>query len=313
MVTDRSGGARVAILLSTYNGERFLAEQLASLAAQTYQDWVLFWRDDGSTDGTSEVLREFSASLGPGRSVRVEEGSRIGHTPSFLRVLNAATAESFDAFAFADQDDVWLPDKLARGTNALGTIPVDTPALYCARQVFVDDALVRIGLSCRLKRAPGFPAALTQNVATGCTLMLNRSAARLVSGSQPPPGSYHDWWSYLLVAAAGGRVLADEKPTVLYRQHAGNLVGAPPSVPRRALAALRRGPGVFMNVFRQQVVALAEQPHLLSDGSREQVQAVAASLRGGMLDRMRVLRRTRGLYRQTWAETLLFRAWFLIG
>jgi glycosyltransferase involved in cell wall biosynthesis len=313
MVTDRSGGARVAILLSTYNGERFLAEQLASLAAQTHRDWVLFWRDDGSTDRTPELMREFSDDVGDGRSVRVDGDTRIGHTPSFLRVLNAAAAASFDAFAFADQDDVWLPEKLERGVRALGMAPVETPALYCARQVFVDDALVRIGISCRLKRAPGFPAALTQNIATGCTLMLNHAAAALVSRSRPPSSSYHDWWSYVLVTAAGGRVLADEKPSVLYRQHGDNLVGAPPSMPRRAFAALRRGPGVFMNVFRQQVAALAEQPHLLSDASREQVQAVAAGLRGGVWDRMRVLRRTRGLYRQTWPETLLFRAWFLIG
>ncbi len=313
MVTDRSGGARVAILLSTYNGERFLAEQLASLAAQTHRDWVLFWRDDGSTDGTPGLLRDFAAGPGHGRSMQVEGGTRIGPTPSFLRVLAAAVAMGFDAVAFADQDDVWLPDKLARGMRALAVASVETPALYCARQVFVDEALARIGLSCRLKRAPGFPAALTQNVATGCTLMLNRPAASLVSRSRPPSSSYHDWWSYALVTAAGGRVLADEKPSVLYRQHGGNLVGAPPSMPRRALGALRRGPGVFMNVFRQQVLALAEQPHLLSDASREQVQAVAASLRGGVLDRMRVLRRTRGLYRQTWPETLLFKAWFLIG
>jgi glycosyltransferase involved in cell wall biosynthesis len=313
MVTDRPGGARVAVLLSTCNGERFLAEQLDSLAGQTHRDWVLFWRDDGSTDGTPGLLREFAAGPGHGRSVQVDGGTRIGATPSFLRVLGRAVAHDFDAFAFADQDDVWLPDKLARGARTLGMAPVETPALYCARQVFVDEALARIGISCRLKRAPGFPAALTQNVATGCTLMLNRAAAALVMRSRPPPGSYHDWWSYLLVAAAGGRVLADEKPSVLYRQHDANLVGAPPSMPRRGLAALRRGPGVFMNVFRQQVVALAEQPHLLSDASREQIQAVAASLRGGVLDRMRVLRRTRGLCRQTWPETLLFRAWFLIG
>ena len=313
MVIDRSGGPRVAILLSTYNGERFLAEQLASLAAQTHRDWVLFWRDDGSTDGTSGLLRDFAAGPAHGRSVQVDGGTRIGPTPSFLRVLSAAAAASFDAFAFADQDDVWLPDKLARGARALGLAPLDTPALYCARQVFVNEALSRIGISCRLRRAPGFPAALTQNIATGCTLMLNHAAAALVSRSRPPPGSHHDWWSYLLVAAAGGKILADDTPSVLYRQHGRNLVGAPPSMPRRALGALRRGPDVFMNVFRQQVVALAEQPHLLSDGSRDQVQAVAASLRGGVLDRMRVLRRTRGLYRQTWPETLLFRAWFLIG
>jgi hypothetical protein len=197
--------------------------------------------------------------------------------------------------------------------RALGMAPFETPALYFARQVFVDEALARIGISCRLKHAPGFPAALTQNVATGCTMMMNRPAAALIARSRPPSSSHHDWWCYLLVAAAEGRVLADEKPSVLYRQHRGNLVGAPLSMPRRAVAALRRGPDVFMNVFRQQVLALAEQPHLLSDASRVQIQAVAESLRGGVMDRLRVLRRTSGLHRQTWPETLLFKAWFLIG
>ncbi len=313
MITDLSGGARVAILLSTYNGERFLAEQLDSLAAQTHRDWVLFWRDDGSTDRTPEVLREFAACAGSGRAAQVNGCGRIGPTASFLRVLREAVAGGFDTFAFADQDDVWLPGKLTRGMRALGTVPAETPALYFARQVFVDEALARIGISCRLKHAPGFPAALTQNVATGCTMMMNRPAAALIARSRPPSSSHHDWWCYLLVAAAGGRVLADEKPSVLYRQHRGNLVGAPLSMPRRAVAALRRGPGVFMNVFRQQLLALAGQPHLLSDASRVQVQAIAAALDGSVLDRMRVLRRTRGLHRQTWPETLVFKAWFLIG
>lgn len=313
MVTDRSGSGRVAILLSTYNGERFLPEQLDSLLAQTHRDWVLFWRDDGSSDRTADLLRAFATGPGQGRAVEVGVARRLGPTHSFLSVLGAAVAGGFGGFAFADQDDVWLPDKLARGAGALAAAPACTPALYCARQVFVDESLTRIGVSCRLRRAPGFPAALTQNIATGCTLMMNRAAASLVSRSQPPAGSHHDWWSYLLVSAAGGTVLADEEPAVLYRQHGGNLVGAPPSMPRRALAAMRRGPAVFMSVFRQHVIALAEQPHLLSDASREQVQAVAAALRGGVLDRARVLRRTRGLRRQTWPETLLFRTWFLIG
>ena len=89
--------------------------------------------------------------------------------------------------------------------------------------------------------AAGFPAALTQNVATGCTVMLNRPAARLVAASRPSTGTLHDWWAYLLVTAAGGRLVQDEEPVVLYRQHAQNLVGAPASMVSRAIAALRRG------------------------------------------------------------------------
>ncbi len=307
------GGGRVAVLLSTYNGDRFLREQLDSLVAQSNAHWVLFWRDDGSVDGTTGLLREFAAGAGRGRCVEIGPPGRLGPTPSFLAVLRAALEGGFDAFAFADQDDVWLPEKLARGMAALAAGPPDRPVLYCARQVFVDEKLGRIGLSERLRRQPAFPAALAQNVVTGCTLQLNRVAAKLVAESRPPSVAVHDWWAYLVVAAAGGTVLVDDTPSVLYRQHGTNLIGAPKSMPRRAVGALRRGSGVFMNVFRQQVAALAEQPNLLSDSARLEVQAVSAALRGGVLDRLRLLRRLGGLCRQTWPETLVFRAWFLLG
>ena len=237
---------------------------------------------------------------------------RLGATPSFLLVLRAALAGGFETFAFADQDDVWLPEKLERGLAALRSAVSSRPALYCARQVFVDATLAPIGVSSRLRREPGFPAALTQNIATGCTLLMNRPAARLVAESRPPAASLHDWWTYVLVAAAGGSVLVDDTPAVLYRQHGGNLVGAPKSMLRRAVAASRRGPAVFMNVFRQQVRALAEQPHLLSDPSRDQVQVLAAALRGSMLDRLRV-RAAPWACNARPGSTLVFRTWFLFG
>lgn len=303
----------VAVLLSTYNGARFLAEQLDSLLTQSHRDWVLFWRDDGSTDETRAIMRGFAAGAGEGRCVEVGEGERLGPTRSFIAVLRAALAAGFEAFAFADQDDVWLPEKLARGAAALGRAGWERPALYCARQVFVDERLAPIGLSCRVRRAPAFPAALTQNIATGCTVVMNRRAAELVARSQPPSASFHDWWTYLLVAAADGAVLIDDTPAVLYRQHGRNLVGASKSTLRRAVAAMRRGPAVFMNVFRQQVTALAEQPDLLSPRARVEVSAVAAALRGGVRDRLRVLRLARDLRRQSWPETMVFRAWFLLG
>ncbi len=353
--------ARVAILLSTYNGQRFLAEQLDSVAAQSYRDWVLYWRDDGSTDATRRLTRVFLDRLGPGRAVRLDDNGRVGATESFLRLLRAAVRDGQQMVAFADQDDVWLPEKLARGAAALDpcrndrpgigtnpplplageigphrgpgegalgetldrrcapTSPVspgeasgDVPALYFARQQLVDAGLRPIGLPPPLRRPPGFPAALTQNLATGCTLMLNRAAAELVAASTAPAAACHDWWCYLVVAGAGGRLLSDATPTVLYRQHAGNVVGAPASSLSRGLAAVRRGPDAFMNILRQNVFALADQPHLLAPAAAAQAMAIARALRGGPLDRWRALRLP-GLRRQTWQETLVFRLWFLLG
>ncbi len=300
---------RVAILLSTYNGAPFLPAQLESLAAQSMPDWQLYWRDDGSTDATVAIMDEFASGPGAGRCARVGEPGHLGATESFMALLRHA-APSGLPIAFADQDDVWLPKKLALALDALGA--EKTPVLYCSRQVLVDEGLIRLGESAPLLRPPCFPAALTQNIATGCTVVLNPPAARLVAGSHPPSTSLHDWWSYLLVTASGGRVIADPTPTVLYRQHHGNLVGAPPSKRRRARAAMRRGPAVFMAVLRAHVAALLAQPELLSGEARRILAVVDRGLSDGPLARLAALRLP-GLYRQTALETMLFRWWFLIG
>lgn len=300
----------VAILLSTYNGAEFLDDQLESLLQQTMADWVLYWRDDGSSDGTKDIMRRFMAGPGAGRCHAVlDPPGRLRPTGSFMALLRVAAKADVAAVAFADQDDVWLPEKLARAVAALQPDP--RPTLYCSRQLLVDERLRHIGLSAWLQQPPGFPAALAQNVATGCTLVLNQAAARLVAGSHPPPATLHDWWSYLVVSAHGGRLVADATPTVLYRQHGGNAVGAPASMRRRLIEALRRGPSVFMNVLRGHVKALREQPDLLSPDAAAALDVVQAGLQGGMPQRLAALQ-LYGLSRQTWQETLMFRLWFLV-
>ncbi len=305
------GPAKVAILLSTFNGAPFLAAQLASLQRQTLACWTLYWRDDGSSDGTQAVMRDFTAGPEGARCIEVAGlQGRLGPAGSFMALLRAAAEADPDVVAFADQDDVWLPEKLARGVAAVGSSPA--PTLYCSRQVLVDRDLRRICESEPLRHPPSFPAALTQNIATGCTVQLNRAAVQLIASSQPPPTSLHDWWCYLVVAAAGGRLIADETPTVLYRQHPGNVVGAPPSMRRRAVAALRRGPGIFMRVLRGHVSALRAQPHLLSAAAAADLEVIDTALQSRFRQRIGALR-LGGLTRQTWPETLVFRCWFLIG
>jgi glycosyltransferase involved in cell wall biosynthesis len=300
---------RIAVLLSTYDGAPYLGAQLASLLAQTCPHWTLLWRDDGSQDETLGLMAAWMRGAGQGRCREVGPPGRLGPTPSFMTLLRAAG--DADLVAFADQDDVWLPDKLARAAAALGTVPPGRPALYCARQLLVDAGLGRLGMSAPI-RPLGFPAALTQNVATGCTVMMNRAAAQLVAASEPPSTSLHDWWSYLVVAAVGGRLVADPAPVVLYRQHATNLVGAPQSARRRAAAALRRGPGVFMHVLREHVAALRAQPGLVAPENRAVLERIHHGLASGPGARFTALL-TPGLRRQTWQETLLFRLWFMTG
>ena len=305
---DRKPG--VAILLATYNGSRFLQQQLDSIAAQSSVDWVLFWRDDGSSDDTVAIVTAFLVRAGRGTRVRGPE-ERVGPSESFLALLGHAAAVYPDAtVAFADQDDVWLEDKLHRGV--LGLAGVDGPAIYCARQILVDEELVVLRPSAPLQTPPGFAAALTQNVATGCTVMLNPAAVALVASSRAPSATLHDWWCYLVVMAAGGRLVLDQEPSMLYRQHRANMIGAPQSLVRRATAALLRGPDIFMNVLHGHVAALLAQPALLSVEARHVLTVLQAGLHGGWAER-RVALRLPGLRRQTAVETALFRWWFLIG
>jgi glycosyltransferase involved in cell wall biosynthesis len=306
---------RVFIILATYNGAAFLPEQLASIAAQDHPRWILLWRDDGSLDETRAMMHGFTAAQPQGQVEQVvATDAHLGAAGSFMVLLAEAASrmEPGDLLAFADQDDVWLPGKLSRAIAAVMACPPERPTLYSARQVLVDAQLRRIALSVPVRPPPGFPACLTQNLATGCTVLMNRAAALLVAASTRPAGCQHDWWTYIVVTAAGGRFLIDDEAVVLYRQHQGNLVGAPRSMFRRAVAALRRGPALFMALLRQNVAALEAQSHILTPEARGELECIRAGLSGGPLRRWRALRRP-GLRRQTWAEQVLFRIWFMFG
>ncbi|HUN39958.1 MAG TPA: glycosyltransferase [Acetobacteraceae bacterium] len=302
----------VAILLSAHNGERFLHDQLASLVRQTHQRWVLYWRDDGSSDAAQAILQSFAAFAGKHRSHSVSGGGALGPTRSYLTLLASAWHDQFRYFAFADQDDVWFEDKITRGLRALSEVPPDVPALYCARQELVDEQLRYLGKSPRHAGKVGFPAALTQNIATGCTIIMNRAAAEVVLSLAPPEGTLHDWWCYIAVSAAGGEILVDNAAVLHYRQHLGNLVGSPVGILRRGIAALRRGPRPFMTILRNHVAVLQTHPDLLSDRARADLAVIAAGLDGGGRDKLRALG-LRGFHRQTRLEDVVFGIWFLLG
>lgn len=298
--------------MSAHNGELFLQEQLDSLVRQTHRGWALFWRDDGSSDAALAILQRFEVLAGKGKSRFVPRSGKLGATRSYLTLLASAWQERFQYFAFADQDDVWFDDKIARGLAALADVPPDLPALYCARQELVDDQLRYLGKSPALTREPGFPTALTQNIATGCTILLNRAAAEVALSIRPPENTLHDWWCYITVVAAGGRIISDAGTVLHYRQHDGNLVGSPLGTLRRGIAALRRGPRPFMAIFRGHVAALQANSDLLSDSARADLTIISTALAGGVLSKLRALTLPR-FRRQTWLEDLVFRIWFLLG
>ena len=240
----------VEIVMSTFNGAKFLREQLESLLAQDYRYWTLRVRDDGSTDDTTQILAEYAARH-PER-ITWTAGKNLGVVASFFALLGAGDA---DFTALADQDDVWMPSKLSRAVHALTRFAVDEPALYCSRQRLVDAQLRPLGDSQAFRRS-GFVHSLFENKVTGCTTMLNRAGRELVVQSMPPQlGAIymHDWWLYQVLSAFG-HVVFDREPTILYRQHGGNVLGYTNSrlnKTRRKLDRFLFNPELFYRIHGQ--------------------------------------------------------------
>lgn len=303
-VTDDSS-PQIAILLATYNGADGLRAQLDSHAAQTVPPSLILISDDGSTDGTRAVIGAF-AEAHPGLRVVLLDGPGTGAAQNFLNLLRHCP-DGVDFAAFSDQDDVWLEDKLARGLAALRAAGAGDarPRLFCGRSWECDATLRRRRLSPGLRRPPGFRHALVQNLASGNTMMLDRAGLALLRGASREAGELvvHDWWVYQMVAGAGGEVIFDPRPLLLYRQHGGNLIGA-----NRGLRAKRRRLRMlFAGRFRRwntiNIAALRVSAHRLTAENREILQRFADGRDGPLPARLAMLRRT-GLYRQGWQAQL---------
>ena len=215
----------VAILLCTFQGERWLPEQLESLRAQTHDDWTLTVSDDGSTDATVRIVRDFAARVP--QPVHITQGPQRGHAANFL-TLSASLAHAAPApyYAWCDQDDVWYPEHLARALDALRAQEAARPALYCSRTRWVrEDGQQALGLSSDWRRPAGFRHALAQCLAGGNTMVFNEAARQLLVRAGVAEVPAHDWWLYLLLTGCGGQLVFDRVPSLDYRQHTGNLMG----------------------------------------------------------------------------------------
>lgn len=228
-MSDRSGRPpTVHVLLASFRGERFIGEQLESIAAQTHPHWRLLISDDGSDDRTVAICQAF-ARQHPEWSVTLVQGPRQRSTANFLHLVHHVDGFSDgDLFAFCDQDDVWLPEKLSRAVATLTMAPVapGQPALYGARTQLVDDRLRPIGLGRLPQRPLGFGNALLQNVASGNTMVFNAALLQLLRRVDPRHAVLHDWTAYQAVTGSGGWMHFDAQPCLLYRQHAHNLIGS---------------------------------------------------------------------------------------
>ncbi|MBB2494402.1 glycosyltransferase family 2 protein [Aquipseudomonas ullengensis] len=291
---------RVAILLATYNGERYLAEQLESLLKQTHKNWVLYVSDDGSCDTTLDILGQYQSRLQD--RLHIQQGPKQGFAANFLSMA-VADKITADYFAFCDQDDLWHADKLERALAWLEHQPPEYPGLYCSRTRLVGSSGAPIGLSPLLCKPPSFRNALVQSIAGGNTMVFNSALKHLVTRAGNPTVVSHDWWLYMLTSGCKGNILYDTKPAIGYRQHGANLIGSNRSLKSR----LKRLKNVMSGHYKQwneiNLSALETCKHLLSDDSRRVLERFAHARRATLLVRVFATLRS-GVHRQGFLENL---------
>lgn len=299
---------KVNILLCVYNGSRYLDDQLQSIDSQTLRPHRITIRDDGSSDNSLFQVERWASSR---PQVSVLHGPRLGPMQNFFTLLSREDNSS-DYFAFCDQDDVWLPDKLERAVKMVRQHAVSEPVMYCSRVEFVGEDLRHLGYS-NVPKHLTFANALVENIAVGCTIVLNRQARDLIAKSLPSIPVPHDWWCYLVISALG-KVYYDEQPSMKYRQHPGNVTG---------------GTSVLLELLRRRLVRFSRSPaslRFLSDKAEEFNRGFGELLppdKKRILDRFLMIRGnlwTRLSYnlnmdvmRQTWIDTAILRTLIVIG
>lgn len=219
----------IVILLATYNGCKFIRQQLDSLRNQTFTDWITYIRDDGSTDGTLGIIKEY-VNLDPRFLLIFTETKNLGAKKSFFTLLSVINAQYY---MFCDQDDIWLETKIEKSLETMKRIENlknNNPVLVAVDAKVVDESLKVINASF-WKFTKVDPQFLIKkkylqifNFAPGCTLMFNESLKKLV---EPVPNKVlmHDWW-LLILAEKYGTISIVNEPLILYRQHSNNTLGA---------------------------------------------------------------------------------------
>ena len=287
----------VCIALALYNGGRYIDAQLASIAAQDHKNISILISDDGSADDGPSIVKRFLTRTHI--SGKLMHGPRKGYAQNFLSLAQSA-GPSVPFLAFSDQDDVWKCEKISRAVRSLQSKCPDRPAIYCSRTVICDASLKPLTTSPEFERAPSFANALVQNIASGNTMVLNRAALDLVQDTYRHAETVvsHDWWVYQLVTGAGGTVLWDSTPSLFYRQHKNNLIGANNSQIARLGRIWNILNGKYRNWNNANLTALFKVRHWLNETSLNTLEQFTDCRSGGLRHRWKTFRDS-GVYRQT--------------
>ena len=209
----------VCVVMSTYNGEKYVRDQIESILRQRNVKVTLYIRDDGSTDKTKEIIKEYITD-----NVLLIEGRNVGAKNSFINAITEAPQADF--YAFSDQDDIWDDDKLLCAIERIRQCADSKEyVLYCGKTRLVDADLRALGESRNyIERSRPFLQGEVQ-AAAGCTMVFTRQLKRMIEKHTPVIYPMHDAWVSNLCLALGGIIIYDNHPHISYRQHENNAVG----------------------------------------------------------------------------------------
>lgn len=293
---------KIVILLATFNGAEHIREQLESFAAQSHENWELIVSDDGSTDGTVEIVRDFERSV-PQR-VHLIGGPRKGFWQNFLFLAKQVGPSDAELFAFSDQDDIWLRHKLERAEKWFAAGAPEVPRLYFTRTELIEEDGRPLGLSPLFRRRPSFQNALVQNMGGGNTMVMNKSAIRLL-GQVPDDAALiaHDWWTYQVVTGSGGTAFYDPVPSLKYRQHARNLIGSNKGFWQRYFRAIAFANQRMKSWNEVNLATLSKMRGVLSQPALSVLNDFASARQSKPPKSICLLLRS-GVYRQSLVETM---------
>lgn len=222
MRENQSKTPKVAVIMSTYNGEKYIREQIESIFLQKGVFVHLYVRDDGSTDSTKTILLDAQAKY---KNIRLYFESNVGVGNSFMKCLYNA-GEEYDFYAFSDQDDIWLSEKL---TKAIELLEEKNKELYCSNQLCIDQNGNVIGMRYAAIPKYGVLDCLTNNMISGCTFVFSKKLYKVINSHKASEEllrkRIHDVW-VAEIAALSDCLIYDKKSYILYRQHDNNVVGA---------------------------------------------------------------------------------------
>ncbi|MCI1665898.1 MAG: glycosyltransferase [Atopobiaceae bacterium] len=297
---------RIAVVMSTYNGEAHVAEQLDSILAQDLSAsgaaMRVIVRDDGSTDGTMGVLRGYEER----GDIELVAGENLGVVGSFLEVMSSVPAE-FDLVALSDQDDRWHADKIARAIEVLSPRDQSIPQLYCSEYVFCDGELREQGRSHLNRRGVDFADTLYENMISGNTTVVNRALVERVNAAGRDGVYCHDWW-LALVALSLGELTYDDFASLDYRR----LDTSVSPTGSGGVALLRYRVSTFLD--KGELSCITRQLARLRELYGDEMAPDKRALLDRMLDGGRLRKAFVGVrLRQKWPEELAVRLLFLLG